>query len=179
MTSVLDLHNTLNIILPDDLYDSVPIKSCCIDTDNEEEDNQESFKQLLTDVYDHVELVEKIIQTNFEYFRPFVRNEDINVIISVLSDIMNDIKKLQTLNLKTCRYNKECNRKECCAYVHHLDFENLTRPLKFLQDNMYRFIEKKYFSFSSAIIRNIHFIHTATWNSLSRRKFGLLQVNNS
>lgn len=132
----------------------------------------EAFDHLLDTVKYIINVIKKLIINDFEYFKPFVRGSDIDNILNIISEIIDDANTLQSLNLKCCRYDNDCKRKECCAYIHYLDFDQIIKPLKYLEDNTLKFVEDNYYSNSSAMIRNIYFIHTALWNSLSRRTFG-------
>ena len=140
--------------------------------DLEELKTEDGFKELLHVVKDDMFFVKGIIAKHFEYFQPFVRGGKLESISNILSEIIDHVSSLQALNVKCCRYDRECKRKECCAYIHCLDFEQIIKPLKFLHEYTARFMESNHFTYSAAMIRNIYFIHTAIWNSFSRRMFG-------
>lgn len=162
---------TMTINLPDELYpESIVTHLANIHP------KEQLFFELLDKVKSDMLNIRTIIHDNFSYFKPFIRGNNIDEILDIISEIIGDATELQQLKLKCCKFDKDCKRKECCAYIHYLDFEQIIKPMTFLHDNTDRFIEDKCFSYSSAIIRNLYFIHNAIWNSLSRRTFGLKQV---
>lgn len=166
--------NPMIYVLPDSLFGG-PASSSRIESFSKIPEDlltEEGFIELLEAVKDDVRFVKDLILKHFEYFRPFVRGGNIENILTIVSEISEDTSVLQSLNLKCCRYDKECKRKECCAYIHTLDFDQIIKPMRYLHENTAKFIEGKHFSNSSAMIRNLYFIHNAIWNSLSRRTFG-------
>jgi hypothetical protein len=144
---------------------------------NENFQNSETeFEILLQNVKNDIRYVKQIIIKYFPYFQPFIRGGNLGEITTAIDEIIDDISTFQSLNIKCCKYDKDCKRKECCAYIHHLDFDQMIKPCKYLQENIVKFIEGNYFSSAAAIIRNIYFLHNAVWNSLSRRTFGIKQI---
>jgi hypothetical protein len=137
---------------------------------------ENDFKKLLETVIADMRFIRQIVMKHTKYFSPFIRGSDTKNLIVIINQIIEDADILSDLNLKNCRYDKDCKRKECCAYMHTLDYDQINKPLKYLQDNASRFMENNNYSYSSTMVRNIYFVHNAIWNSLSRRKFGSTQV---
>jgi hypothetical protein len=128
---------------------------------------------LLDHIDIQVQIIEQIVKGNHEYFAPFVRGGSRENIYEILESIQDDLKALSAMKVPFCKYDSECKRKECCAYIHSLDLDQIIRPLHYLEQSKKRFLTGSMsYSLASIIIRNLYFLQTGMWTTLCRRRFG-------
>lgn len=131
------------------------------------------YYDLLEHLDIQVHIIEQIVKGNHEYFAPFVRGGRRENIYDILESIRSDLKALMNMRVPFCKYDTECKRKECCAYIHSLDLDQIIRPLHYLEQSKKRYLTGSMsYSLASIIIRNLYFLQISIWTTLCRRRFG-------
>lgn len=134
--------------------------------------DQVGFSDLLSYIKTDIKIIMILVTKNIDLFVPFCRDSDSSVIIKVLENIIYDITQVQERDFKLCRYNNECKYKECCAYVHEIDFQLISKTFKLVQYSANKLIDKKAAHYASGLFRNLSQLEMHIWHLLSRKSYG-------
>lgn len=131
-----------------------------------------SFNNLLSNIIADMSIVSLIINKNIELFVPFCRNNDPRIVMKTIDNIISDLMEIKARGFKPCKFNNECKYKECCAFVHEIDFQLIAKTFKLVQYSSNKLIDKKAHHYASGLFRNLSQLEMHVWHMLSRKSFG-------
>jgi hypothetical protein len=134
--------------------------------------DQDGLNQMLIYIKSDMHIIYSLVNKNIELFVPFCRNEDPRHILKCVDNIIDDITNIQLKHFKICRFNNDCKYKECCAYIHEIDFQLIYKTFKLVQQSSNKLLDKKAHHYASGLFRNLSQLEIHLWHLLSRKNFG-------
>lgn len=152
----------------DGKYDFDPIK-----LDMQEIDfHDNGFAQLLDIIFKDMVVIYALILSNINLIVPFCRDNHTDYVFKTLDNIIRDVCEMQSKCFRKCKYDNECKYKECCAFIHEIEFQLIYKTHKLLQFTANKLMDKQVPHYASALIRNLTQLELHIWNVLSRKSFG-------
>ncbi len=134
--------------------------------------DQVGLDNMLNYIKHDMNVIYSLVNKNIELFVPFCRNEDPRYIIKCVDNIIDDILTIQTKHFKICKFNNDCKYKECCAYIHEIDFQLIYKTFKLVQQSANKLMDRKAHHYASGLFRNLSQLEIHLWHLLSRKNFG-------
>lgn len=139
---------------------------------HEIEFNENGFSRLIEHILKDMVMIYALILSNINLILPFCRDNQVDYIFKILDNIVRDLSEMQLKSFRKCKYDNECKYKECCAFIHEIEFQLIYKTYKLVQFTANKFMDKQVPHYASALIRNLTQLELHAWNVLSRKSFG-------
>lgn len=113
-----------------------------------------------------------LVLSNIHLIVPFCRDQQVEYIFKILDNIVRDLSEMQVKSFRKCKFDNDCKYKECCAFIHEIEFQLIYKTYKLVQFTANKFMDKQVPHYASALIRNLTQLEMHVWNVLSRKSFG-------
>lgn len=134
--------------------------------------NENGFAQLIETILKDMVVIYALIISNINIILPFCRDNHVEFVSKMLENIVRDLTEIQTKSFRKCKYDNDCKYKECCAFIHEIEFQLIFKTYKLVQFTANKFMDKQVPHYASALIRNLSQLELHVWNVLSRKSFG-------
>lgn len=134
--------------------------------------HEHGFAQLVEIILKDMVVIYALLLSNINLILPFCRDNQIDHVFKMLENIVRDLSDMQMKSFRKCKYDNECKYKECCAFIHEIEFQLIYKTHKLVQFTANKFMDKQVPHFASALLRNLSQLELHAWNVLSRKNFG-------